>query len=374
MALVFRLIMLGFTSLLPLFMSSSVSEIQYVDLDQQSNLHQIIDRRPGQYLGHVSTTLLEDGKTILMVYPQGHGRGAIQYRRSEDGGQTWSELLTTPKSWETSLETPTIHQILNPKTGKIRLILWSGLYPARIATSDDLGLTWSELKKVGDWGGIVIMGSVETLPDGRVWAMFHDDGRFFTEGGKAGRFDLFQTYSSDGGETWSQPESVWNGIDNHLCEPGSLWSPDRSTLAVLLRENRRRNFSQIMFTKNGGKSWTSPRAVSLELTGDRHTVKRLPDGRYFITYRDMAMGSPYWGDWVAWIGTWDDIVLGRSGQFKLRLKDNKDGSDCAYPGLEILPDGSIFAATYGHWESGKEPYILSIRFSSADIARIVPQK
>jgi hypothetical protein len=30
--------------------------------------------------------LLEDGRTILAVYPKGHGRGAIVMKRSTDGG------------------------------------------------------------------------------------------------------------------------------------------------------------------------------------------------------------------------------------------------------------------------------------------------
>ena len=44
----------------------------------------------GQYLGHPTTVLLEDGKTILCVYPKGHGRGAIVYKRSIDGGLTFA--------------------------------------------------------------------------------------------------------------------------------------------------------------------------------------------------------------------------------------------------------------------------------------------
>ena len=36
---------------------------------------------------------LEDGKTILCVYPKGHGRGGIVYKRSTDGGLSWSERL-----------------------------------------------------------------------------------------------------------------------------------------------------------------------------------------------------------------------------------------------------------------------------------------
>ncbi len=48
-----------------------------VDLTDRSDLQVVVDREPGQYLGHVSTVLLEDGRTILATYPTGHGRGAI---------------------------------------------------------------------------------------------------------------------------------------------------------------------------------------------------------------------------------------------------------------------------------------------------------
>ncbi|MGB9601453.1 MAG: hypothetical protein ACPMAG_01530, partial [Limisphaerales bacterium] len=89
--------------------SLNLFAIVRIDFNDRRELQVIIDREPGQYLGHPSTCLLEDGKTILCVYPKGHGRGAIVYKKSVDGGLTWSERLPTPKSWETSRETPTIH-------------------------------------------------------------------------------------------------------------------------------------------------------------------------------------------------------------------------------------------------------------------------
>ena len=114
---------------------------------------------------------------MLIVYPKGHGKGGIVYKRSVDGGKTWGERLPTPKSWATSREVPTIHRVLDA-SGKKRLIMWSGLYPARLAVSEDNGGRWSELKKVGDWGGIVVMGSLEELKHGKghYMALFDDDG------------------------------------------------------------------------------------------------------------------------------------------------------------------------------------------------------
>ena len=93
--------------------------------------------------------------------------------------------------------------------------MWSGLYPARLAVSENDGATWSELSPAGDWGGIVVMGCLEPLKArGHYLAMFHDDGRFFTAGGKRAKpatFKLFKTFSRDGGLTWSAPETVWQG-------------------------------------------------------------------------------------------------------------------------------------------------------------------
>ena len=186
-----------------------------IDLDDQAYRQVVVDQEPGQYLGHPSTCLLEDGKTILCVYPKGHGRGSIVYKRSDDGGLTWSDRLPTPSSWSTSKEVPTLHRVVDAD-GKKRIVMWSGLYPAKLAVTEDDGKSWGELKPVGNWGGIVVMGFVEkmnTCP-GRYMAMFHDDGRFFSKTpalakNKTRTFDLYKTFSTDGGLTWSFPESVY---------------------------------------------------------------------------------------------------------------------------------------------------------------------
>lgn len=338
-----------------------------IDLASETTRQVVVDREPGQYLGHPTTVLLEDGKTILCVYPKGHGRGGIVYKKSLDGGLTWSDRLATPENWKTSLEVPTIHQVVDA-AGKKRLIVWSGLYPARLAVSEDAGATWSVLKPVGEWGGIVVMGFAEPLDQpGHYLAMFHDDGRFFSKGATQKRpieFTLFKTLSTDGGLTWGTPEVVQRNTAVHLCEPGLIRSPDGRELAVLLRENSRTRNSHIIFSHDQGKSWTSPRELPDALNGDRHTGKYAPDGRLFISFRSVpprGKTAPFAGDWVAWVGTYGDLKDGRAGQYHVRLMDNTKGSDCAYPGVERLPDGTFVTTTYGHWRSGEAPYVVSVR-------------
>ncbi len=390
---------------------SSYLNIPVIDLDKDASRQVIVDREKGQYLGHPTTVLLEDNKTLICVYPKGHGRGAIVMKRSDDAGLTWSGRLPTPESWETSKEVPTIFRVVDPE-GKKRLIMFSGLYPTRMAVSEDDGESWSELEPVGDWGGIVVMGCMIPLNTGpgHYMALFHDDLRFFTDDGrdkynawreehKSSYFTLYKTISEDGGLTWSYPEGIYSSDEIHLCEPGYIRSPDGDQIAVFLRENARVKNSHVIFSDDEGKTWTRPRELPNALTGDRHVLRYAPDGRILASFRDISadrseiamlgrqegisnmdeitskyqLGSPTEGDWVAWVGTYQDIIEGTEGQYRIRIKDNKNGWDTTYPAIELLPDGTFVITTYGHWDEGEEPYILSVRLNLEEIDELAKQ-
>jgi len=350
-----------------------------VDLAGRTSLQTVVDREAQQYLGHPTSVLLGDGRTIYCAYPKGHGAGALVLKRSDDGGRTWSDRLPVPENWATSHEVPTMYRMAGPE-GRERLILFSGAHPIRRAVSDDRGRSWSPLEPIGDFGGIVAMSDVVRTGEGRYTAVFHDDGRFIDGGPLTMRgtpaseptdtFVLYKTVSEDGGLTWSAPEPILRTRKIHLCEAGLVRSPDGETLAMLLRENRRRRNSHIMFSEDDGRTWTEPRELPAVLTGDRHQAAYAPDGRLFVSFRDNtpeAYDSPTEGDWVGWVGTWDDLAQARKGtpvgQYRVRLADNHRGADCAYPAVEVLPGGTLVAITYGHWTPDAEPYILGVRFT-----------
>ena len=345
--------------------------IPLIDLAADKNRQVVVDREAGQYLGHVTTVLLDDRKTMIAVYPKGHGRGAVVMKRSTDGGRTWSGRLPTPKTWATSKEVPTLFRVTDA-AGRKRIIMFSGLYPIRMAVTEDDGATWGELKPIGEFGGIVAMGDVIALKTpGHYLAMFHDDGRFFKKGGKrTSVMTVYSTLSKDGGLTWGKPIKLFERRDIALCEPGMVRSPDGKQIAVLFRENRRKRNCHVIFTNDEGRSWTDPRELPGAYTGDRHTIRYAPDGRLVATFRDTCLDSPTQGDWVAWVGRYEDIVAGRQGQYRVRLMDNTHQWDCAYPGLEVLPDGTFVATTYGHWTKGARPYIVSVRFTLREIDKM----
>ncbi len=402
------------------------------DISQRKELQTLVDREEGIYLGHVTTVLLEDDRTILAVYPKCHGFGQIVLKKSVDGGLTWSERLPVPPSFTTSMEVPTLFRSTD-KNGAKRLLLFSGLYPIRLSVSEDDGATWSELAPIGDYGGVVAMADMEQTAPGEYITMFHDDGRFFKKhsfqktsvyatgegpnrrtkythcfslnGGKSygkphknwmgndetgderwelvyeafrGRpnplhaFKLYQVKSKDGGLHWDVPQLIAapkNGA--YICEPAIIRSPDGKKLAVLLREDSRKYNSFMITSDDNGNTWSDIKELPAALTGDRHTSVYLPDGRLFISFRDTTHVSPTKGDWVAWVGTFDDIINGREGEYRLRLmKDYGGHGDCAYPGVVIGKDGTIVTTTYGRFiEGDKMPCILSVRFKENDIEK-----
>ena len=340
--------------------------IPTIDLAHEAHRQIVVDREPGQYLGHPTTVLLEDGKTMLIVYPKGHGRGEILMKKSTDAGLTWSDRLPTPENWATSMEVPTLYPVEDDQ-GVKRLIMFSGLYPIRMAVSEDDGETWSPLEPIGDFGGIVAMADLIRLKDGSYMTFFHDDGRFLRNAGGRSTFRVYKTVSEDGGLTWAEPEVVVEHSIAHLCEPGIVRSPDGNQLAMLLRENSRQFNSFVTFSDDEGLTWSSPVELPAALTGDRHQAVYTADGRLFISFRDTTRESTTKGDWVAWVGTYQDIVEGKEGQYRIRLMDNHVGADCSYPAVELLPDGTIVTTTYGHWTEGELPFIVSVRLKMEEI-------
>src|SRR5690625_3197774 len=267
--------------------------IPLIDLASETDRQVVVDREPGQYLGHPTTVLLEDQKTMLSVYPRGHGRGPIVLKRSTDGGLTWSDRLPVPENWATSQETPTIYRVVDPE-GARRLILFSGLYPVRMAVSEDDGESWTPLEEVGDFVGIVAMSHLIRLRDGSDMTFFDDDGRFIkgpyahwgddgiTGGGERGDFVVYKTRLTDGGLSWTDPVVVVTDPLAQLCEPGVIRSPDGKQIAMLLREHSRQHNSFVTFSDDEGTTWSQPAELPGALSGDRHQAVDGRDESLFI--------------------------------------------------------------------------------------------
>ncbi len=366
--------------------------VPVIDLSLDQGRIVSVDRENGQYLGHPTTVLLPDGKTIYAIYPKGHAVGALVLKRSDDGGLTWSDRLPVPENWKTSKNPPSIHRLEGPD-GKSRLIVLTGSaenkkedLPVRMSVSEDDGRTWTPLAPIGEgaeYNAIVAASCMLRLKDGRYMALHHSDYLSGPEGRR--NMKLYKMLSSDGGLSWSKRQFVADHPVAEFCEPGAIRSPDGSQIAVLIRDNSRfrRGVSEsyIIFSNDEGETWTPARALPPVLAGDKHVAKYAPDGRLVIVFRDMDFASPTRGHFMAWIGTYEDLAKNGNGQYRVKLLNNFEGVDCGYAGLELLPDGTFVAVTYVrdvlYVRDGKRSAkhsIVSVRFRLDELDQLVAKR
>ena len=87
------------------------TSIPDIDLNDRKDLQTVISRDSKIYMGHPSSVLLDDARTMVMMFLDEHGKGRLMWTRSEDAGRSWSKRLPVPEGWDTPLE---INGRLNP--------------------------------------------------------------------------------------------------------------------------------------------------------------------------------------------------------------------------------------------------------------------
>jgi hypothetical protein len=315
------------------------------------------------YQGHPTTLLMPDGKTIYCVWCINHGGAAGPMAKSKDGGRTWTRIDDRlPKGYATHQNCPSIYRLVAPD-GKERLWVFSAALGKRggpgmpSIMSEDGGKSWKEMPPLG-FPCVMTFSSVMKLKDGSYLGLYHKG----PDGKDREPLEVLQTRTMDGGFTWSEPQVVASVKGKNPCEPFVFRSPDGDELCVLMRENTHRGRSLMMFSQDEGKSWSQPVDTPWGLSGDRHIGVRLKDGRYVFAFRDMAPNSPTHGHFVAWVGRYEDIKKGEGGQYRIKLLHSHAGRDCGYPGVELLPDGTIVFTTYIKYREGRKKHsVVSTR-------------
>jgi hypothetical protein len=338
-------------------------DLPTVDISGETDRHvEIAAGTTEVYQGHPTTLLMPDGNTMFAVWSVGHGGPCGPMARSDDGGLTWERLDDMlPENFRNYRNCPSIYRIVDG-AGQERLWVFAAQPKMPRMVSEDGGRTWREAPPL-DFECVMTFSSVVRLNDGRYLGLYHRG-----PGGKdKAPLEVLQTISDDGGQTWSAPRVVTRVEGKNPCEPFAFRSPDGDELCCLMRENTHRGRSLMMFSRDEAETWGETADTPWGLTGDRHMGVYAPDGRLVIAFRDRALGSPTLGHFVAWVGTYDDIRSSRSGQYRIKLLHSYAGWDCGYPGVELLPDGTIVATTYIKYRAGAEKHsVVSTRFTLAD--------
>ena len=351
------------------------------DISKETNRHVVIAQgTPETRQGHPNTILMPDGKTMFVTWTIGHGGPCGQLKRSTDGGLTWSGLLDVPDNWKQHANCPPLY-LLPDSLGKTRLFTYVNRGPQGFkmyrSFSEDGGAHWSPFEPV------MIRNSTDTLladvmPFTAIVPV--DNGKQLLgvtnirrpyEGGRTNI--LAQSYSSDGGFTWSHWRIILDLGDPYIpCEPEIIRSPDGTQLLMLIRENNRASNSWIMLSNNEGKTWTEPYQATASVTMDRHQARYAPDGRLVIVGRDVAEKSPSKGHFVAWVGTYHDLVDGNEGQYRIKLLHTHTTTE--YPGLVVLPDGTFVATNSVGYRPDENYSVVSTRFKLEELDNLVKKE
>lgn len=337
------------------------ANLPLIDISAETERHVIIaEGTETVYQGHPTTVLLADGKTMYCVWSIGHGGPAGPMAVSHNAGLTWKRMdEQLPKAFSKHINCPSIYRLLDKTTGKVRLWVFSAQPNMPRIVSEDGGKTWTEMPALG-FDCVMTFSSIVKLKDATYMGFYHRR--------KGETLVVLSSKTLDGGLTWSEPKVIADVEEKLPCEPFVFRSPNQKELCCLMRENTHKGNSLVMYSVDEGETWTQPLATAWELTGDRHQGVYTRDGRLVIAFRDRALNSPTYGHFVAWVGTYSDIKNGKPGEYRIKLLHSYSGSDCGYPGMEILPDGTIVATTYIKYAEGPQKHsVVSTRFQMNEV-------
>ena len=352
-------------------------ELPIVDISHETFRQKVIAMgTPEVYQGHPTTVLTQDGKTLFCVWTFQHGGPCGPMARSDDGGKTWKRLddILPAAYAATHRNCPTLQAVYTPDGAERRLCIFSAKKGGMgILMSRDDGESWYEVPPAKLSAGMPPTGFIQ-LKDGTsaLFGQIRTNPEVKTDRPTDDQ-DIWMSITKDGGFTWSPAKIVAHKEQKNLCEPFALRSPDGAEICLLMRENRHTARSMMCFSRDEGQTWTEPEDTCWGLSGDRHEGIQLPDGRWLIAFRDRALESSTYGQYVAWVGTYDDIRNGRPGQYRIHLlhhcgRGGWPACDTGYSGVELLPDGTILCTTYTkHWDDERLHSVVCTRFNMAEI-------
>ena len=76
----------------------------------------------------------------------------------------------------------------------------------------------------------------------------------------------------------------------------------------------------------------------------------------YLNGNNQFDGDSDWtcGDWMAWVGTYDDLMLQNDGEYCFTIAEDFANSaksgDTGYAGVVVLDDGTFIMDSYGHWD------------------------
>ncbi len=316
--------------------------ILFADLqkeDRSSHLgHALVEYAPSKILAFYPNCSAEDKR-----YNGHSGYGWMEFKRSEDGGETWSEPIPEPNS-KALFDLGCGRSLMCEKavcTNSGRIVLfylqcdvytnghtWEPYHNPLYAISDDQGYTFSQAKNLGTTPGRIYD---VVYQNGVIYVMFQR-GPYCWEG-RCGEYELL--ISEDDGQTFTSRGLIpFDGTK--CCFYGSmLFTPEGKLLAYCYDEYDEHNLKYII-SNDCGMTWETTRRTffARRLRNPQLTYF---GGKYIIHGRSGSHGAEEeQGHFVLY--TSDDGINWDEGQY-MHMRVAKAG---AYSNNLVvhMPDGS----------------------------------
>jgi sialidase-1 len=305
------------------------------------------DAGAGGYQAFPDVCRLSDGRLMAAFYagcghlaapnaqlPKG---GRISYCTSTDEGRTWSKAETLYDGPDDDRD-PSLVELKNGRLicnfFTIRYKMepgkpYSGL-GAWLVTSDDLGKTWSEPRKLYD--DYYCSSPIRELSDGRLILPLYRE----TAASAAAAAGI----SDDGGKTWGKAIDIDNGGHWLDAETDAIELADGSLYAA----ERGRDLMCFSVSQDRGNTWSVSKPIGF--SGHCPYLLRTRDGVVVLATRHDKMGITALRYSRDECKTWSDNVA-------------VDVFGGAYPSLVNLKDGSVLIVYY---EEGDHSSIRAKRF------------
>lgn len=230
---------------------------------------------------------------------------------------------------------PTWNPVLfQPPGAPLQLFYKIGPSPSKwwgmVITSDDEGRTWSKPRRLPDG----VLGPIKNKP------VLLSDGAWLspssTEGNKDGWLLHFEI-SRDKGQSWERLPPVGKGPGFDAIQPSLLFHKDGALEAVA---RTKQGVLAQTWSKDGGKTWSKLTAIDLPNPNSGTDAVTLADGRQLLVYNHSGhRATEAKGDrWPL------DVAISKDGvhwERVLTLETEPNKSGYAYPAVIQSADGLV---------------------------------
>lgn len=294
---------------------------------------EFVDTTPPTANSHAAT-LVETSSGLLAAWFGGkHERDpsvGIWLARHERGH--WSTPVEVANGVQPDgTRLPTWNPVLfQPRGGPLQLFYKVGPDPQHwwgmLKTSTDDGHHWSPARRLPDG----VLGPIKDKP-----VQLADGSIVSPSSREDGRWRIHFERSTDGGEHWTVIDAIPNPHHIDAIQPSLLAWPD-GRLQAIGRTKQNRLFNT--WSRDGGRTWSALQLLHVRNPNSGFDAVMLTDGRALLVYNPTRHGKNWWngrGDLA--------VAISSDGTHwrKVLTLEHEPGAEFSYPAVIQTRDGLV---------------------------------